>query len=252
VELTLNKADYGVDAPGVLRKLLIQAVPCLLLGLFLPAHALPWGTGLGLQILSIAAGSWFTLKAALYILYVRVGKYRRRDLILSLHRWRGDEQVLDIGCGRGLLTAAAAKVLAQLHGSGRVTGIDIWSVEDMAGNSADATRHNLEIEGVAERCALHSVAAQDMTFPDASFDVVMSNLCLHNIRDSQTRRRAVQQVARVLKPGGAALLSDLMHTDEYATELRLAGFAVEHRWGSLPPTIPPLGMVVARKPLKTA
>jgi ubiquinone/menaquinone biosynthesis C-methylase UbiE len=246
--MILKQADYGVDAPGVLRYLLVRGIPCLLLGLLLPAQSLPWGSGPWLRAFFTAAGLWFILQAALYVLYVRVGKFRQRDLILSLHHWRGDEQVLDIGCGRGLLTAAAAKVLAQLQGSGRVTGIDIWSSEDMAGNSADATRQNLEIEGVAERCALHSVAAQDMTFPDASFDVVMSNMCLHNIRDPETRRRAVQQVARVLKPGGAAFLSDFMHTDEYAAELRRAGFAVERKWGTLPPTIPLLALVVARKP----
>lgn len=59
--------------------------------------------------------------AALFLLYVKIGKFRHRDFMLSLHPWRGDEQVLDVGCGRGLLLAGAARRLESLHGTGHVT-----------------------------------------------------------------------------------------------------------------------------------
>jgi ubiquinone/menaquinone biosynthesis C-methylase UbiE len=128
-----------------------------------------------------------------------------------------------------------------------VTGIDVWSNVDMGGNSEAATQRNLEIEGVAGRCDLVSAGAQEMPFADASFDVVVSNLCLHNIYDRATRERAVREIARVLKPGGVALISDYKKTGEYAATLRRMGFAVERRWGSLI-AFPPLRVVVARKP----
>jgi ubiquinone/menaquinone biosynthesis C-methylase UbiE len=164
--------------------------------------------------------------------------------MLSLHPWRGDEQVLDVGCGRGLLLAGAAKRLT----TGHATGLDIWSNVDMGGNSEAATLHNLKLEGVASRCTLVSAGAQEMPFADASFDVIVSNLCLHNIYDRPTRLQALHQIARVLKPGGIALISDYKRTGEYAAELRKAGLNVNLRWGNWLTTFPPLRIVIARKP----
>jgi arsenite methyltransferase len=160
-----------------------------------------------------------------------------------MYAWRGDEKVLDVGCGRGLLLVGAAKRTPDGH----ATGIDVWSNVDMGGNSEAATRRNLEIEGVAGRCDLVSAGAQKMPFADASFDVVVSNLCLHNIYDRATRERAVGEIARVLKPGGVALISDYKKTGEYAAGLRALGFTVERRVGSLI-AFPPLRVVLARKP----
>jgi arsenite methyltransferase len=184
----------------------------------------------------------------LFLLYVKVGKFRHRDFILGMHTWRGDEQVLDVGCGRGLLLAGVAKRIAQLNGTGHATGIDIWSNTDMAGNSAAATERNLKLEGILQLCTLVSKPAQEMSFPDASFDLVVSNLCLHNIYDRAARRRAVEQIARVLRPGGAAILSDFKLTREYAQQLRELGFSITRRRGDFITTFPPLTVIIARKP----
>jgi ubiquinone/menaquinone biosynthesis C-methylase UbiE len=146
----------------------------------------------------------------------------------------------------------AAKRLAVLGGSGLVTGIDIWSNEDMGGNSETATRHNLELEGISDRCTILGVPAQEMPFPDGSFDVVVSNLCLHNIYDHATRQKALGQIVRVLKPGGVAIISDYKLIGEYADQLRFAGFSIEKRWGNPLYTFPPLRIVIARKPLGKA
>ena len=97
----------------------------------------------------------------------------------------------------------------------------------MGGNSAAATQHNLDLEGISSLCTLLSQSAQEMTFPDATFDVIVSNLCLHNIYNASTRRQALQQIVRVLKPGGIALISDYKLTGEYADEFRKAGLLVE-------------------------
>jgi ubiquinone/menaquinone biosynthesis C-methylase UbiE len=119
----------------------------------------------------------------------------------------------------------------------------------MGGNSAAATQHNLDLEGVTSICTLISQPAQEMTFADSTFDVIVSNLCLHNIYDAPTRRRALDQIVRVLKPGGIALISDYKLTGEYAKELINAGLIVEKRRGSLITTFPPLTVVIARKPM---
>jgi ubiquinone/menaquinone biosynthesis C-methylase UbiE len=86
-----------------------------------------------------------------------------------------------------------------------------------------------------------------MAFPDASFDVVLSNLCLHNIYDEPTRHKALAQIVRVLKPGGIALISDYKRTGEYASQFRNAGLIVEKKRGSFITTFPPLNVVIARK-----
>jgi arsenite methyltransferase len=237
------KPDYGVDAPNVLRNLFLFGIPCLLLGLFGPRALHIAAFTFVLRPMFIVTGLLLVLEGMLFLLYVKYGKLRHRDLMLSLHSWRGDEHVLDVGCGRGLLLAGAAKRLQ----IGEATGIDIWSNVDMGGNSEAATRRNLELEGVSARCRLVSAPAQEMPFPDAAFDVVVSNLCLHNIYDRAARHQALRQIARVLKPGGAAILSDYKHTGEYAGRLRGAGLSVQTRWGNLLYTFPPLRIVVARK-----
>jgi SAM-dependent methyltransferase len=242
------KPNYGVDAPNVLRNLFLIGAVCVLLVFVTPRV---WHLGhvdLTLHQTLAWTGGFLLVEASLFLLYVKFGKFRHRDFMLSLHPWRGDEQVLDVGCGRGLLLAGAAKRLAALGGQGHATGIDIWSNVDMGANSEAATLHNLKLEGIESRCTLVSAGAQEMPFADASFDVVVSNLCLHNIYDRPTRLQALHQIARVLKPGGIALLSDYKRTGEYAAELRKAGLSVELRWGSFLTTFPPLRVVIARKP----
>ena len=244
--------DYGIDAPNVLRTLFLIGLLCLLLGVFLPRHIhigqLDWMP----RPMFLTTGIFLVVEGGLFLLYVKLGKFHHRDKMLSLHAWRGDERVLDVGCGRGLLLAGAARRLAEINGSGDATGIDIWSNVDMGGNSEAETRRNLELEGVSGRCTLVSAPAQEMPFPDGSFDVIVSNLCLHNIYDGPTRRQAVQQVARVLKPGGIAILSDYKKTGEYAEQLRLAGLSVGRQWGNPLYTFPPLRIVIARKALSGA
>jgi arsenite methyltransferase len=243
-----SRPDYGIDAPAVMRNLFLFGTACLLIGIFL-THALRLGPIILGRPAFLWTGDLLTAEALLFLLYVKVGKFRHRDLMLSLHPWRGDENVLDVGCGRGLLLAGAAKRIAALKGTGHVTGIDVWSNVDMGKNSPDATQHNLDLEGVASLCTLISQPAQDMSFPDATFDVILSNLCIHNIYDAPTRRQALQQIVRVLKPGGLALISDYKLTSQYASEFAVSGLIVEKKRGSFLTTFPPLTIVIARKPM---
>jgi arsenite methyltransferase len=241
--MPLEKPDYGVDAPAVMRNFFLIGFACLLGAIFLPRNLHLFGVII-LDSRSLFWPAGFLIaEGSLFLLYVKVGKFRHRDFMLSLHNWRGDEQVLDVGCGRGLLLAGAAKRL----NTGHATGLDIWSNVDMGGNSAAATQRNLDLEDITNRCTLVSESAAEMPFPDASFDVIVSNLCLHNIYDRAARQRALQQIVRVLKPGGIAIISDYKRTGEYANEFGKAGLQVEKRHGSFLTTFPPLTVVVARK-----
>jgi ubiquinone/menaquinone biosynthesis C-methylase UbiE len=222
-----RRANYGLDAPGVVRNLLVIALLGFLawpLGLALEV-VLWWQSqepnrivfpldymGPALGIVCLSMGCWM-------VYYSYAGKFRLRNRLLNGIPWRGDEAVLDVGCGRGLLLLGAAKRLT----TGRATGIDLWQVEDLSGNSLAATRANAEAEGVADRVVIQTGDARKLPFADASFDVVVSNAALHNIYNAQERRAAVREIARVLKPGGWVLIADIRHTREYAGILRQNG-----------------------------
>lgn len=241
--LANSPVGYGIDAPGVIRNLLILGAVCLLLALFAPA-----ALQLGPVVIISRSFSWpagFLLGAGLLmLLYSLHGKFAHRDRTLALHLWRGDEQVLDVGTGRGLMLIGAAKRLTVGH----ATGIDIWNKEDLSGNSTTATQRNLEIEGVANRCTLVSESAQQMSFPDATFNVIVSNLCLHNMHDKGVRQQACTEIARVLKPGGVAIVSDYKLTKEYAETFRKNGLIVDRKAADWFRSFPPLTTIVARKP----
>jgi arsenite methyltransferase len=163
--------------------------------------------------------------------------------MLNMVRWRGDEQVLDVGTGRGLLLIGAARRLT----SGRGTGIDVWSTKDLSGNSLERTQANVEVESVKEKVVLKSDDARKLSFPDASFDVVLSNLCIHNIPDAEGRTQACREIARVLKPGGTALISDFILTGFYQKVFAEAGLKAS-RTGFNLLTFPWLRVVRAEKP----
>ena len=107
----------------------------------------------------------------------RVAKLRLRDQLLDPLALQGDEKVLDVGCGRGLLAIGAAKRLK----TGKVTGIDVWNPQDLSGNSADAAKENAKIEGVADKVRIETGDARKLVYPDNHYDVVVSSLALHNI-----------------------------------------------------------------------
>lgn len=237
------RANYGVDAPGVLRNLLLAGVACLVGAWLLPPVLRVGGVAFLPRPMFWGTGAVLLIETGLFVLYVKQGKFGHRDRMLGLHAWRGDEQILDVGCGRGLLLVGGAKRAPR----GAATGLDIWSSRDMGGNSEAATQRNLVIEGVADRCKLVTGAAQSMPFASAAFDVVVSNLCLHNIYHGAERQKALAEIARVLKPGGQAILSDYKLTGEYARALAAAGCTVTRQWGNFATTFPPLRIVVATR-----
>jgi ubiquinone/menaquinone biosynthesis C-methylase UbiE len=109
---------------------------------------------------------------------------------------------------------------------GRLNGLDLWTT-DQSGNNADATWANLRAEGVSERCELHTADMLAMPFPNESFDLVVSSMAIHNIderniRHHDRRLQAVDEAARVLKPGGRLLITDFW-TSVYARRLQERG-----------------------------
>jgi len=246
----VRKADYGIDAPGVVRNLFVAAGLLLAALVVCPPRAGPFriaGADVTFELRGMFAGSAVgcLLGGALMILYAEWGKFRQRDRMLAMVAWSGAEMVLDVGTGRGLLALGAAKRLR----TGTAVGIDIWSPRDLTGNTADAFLANAEAEGVAERVEVRNADARAMPFPDGSFDVVLSNLCLHNIPDAGGRADACHEIARVLRRGGVALVSDFIRTGDYARSFEAAGLAVTRTGPHVLDVFPPLRVVRAEKPV---
>ena len=96
----------------------------------------------------------------LMLAYSMFMKFRHRDKMLDMVKWRCDECVLDVGCGAGLVLIGAAKRLT----TGKATGIDVWSLVDLSGNARERTLRNVELEGVKERVEAWDGGARAMTF----------------------------------------------------------------------------------------
>jgi SAM-dependent methyltransferase len=220
--MTPRKGDYGFDAPYVPIFMTVGAL------LFLAGAVFRLRSGDSAAFLTMGpSGVFLFLCAASYVYTTRAGKFRVWDELLASLRLQGDERVLDLGCGRGAVLLLAAQRLP----SGRATGVDLWSTTDQSGNASDATRRNAELEGVADRIDLHTGDMRKLPFSDASFDVVVSSLAIHNIPDAAGRAAAVREAARVLRPGGRAALADFRFTDAYADELKKAGLVDVTRRG---------------------
>jgi arsenite methyltransferase len=177
--------------------------------------------------LAVSLDSARPLFAALFILIV-LGLYLHATLrgkfvvwagVLEELKLRGDERILDMGCGRGAVLLMAAQHLT----TGRAAGVDLWRSVDQSGNSAEATRRNAVLEGVADRVELHTGDMQALPFEDGRFDVVLSSLAIHNIAGSAGRAKAVSEAVRVLRPGGRLLITDVRGTRQYELHLRRIG-----------------------------
>ena len=129
---------------------------------------------------------------------------------------------------------------AKLVPRGSTVGVDIWRA-DQTGNSMQATLANAAAEGVADRVELHTQDMTHLRFPGESFDLVVSNLAIHNLPDNAARRSAIDEAVRVLRPGGHVVIADLGFTQLYADRLRQCGMADVRRrdlgwraWWGLP------------------
>ena len=216
-----NRApNYGIDAPLAVRNLLIIGALGMislitrLLGVWSRQDSIAV-IARPLMVAGLACGAM-----GLWMIYdSKFGKAREREKYLDKIAWRGDESVLDVGCGLGLFLIGAAKRLS----TGRAVGIDKWQQEDLSGNNAAGTLNNAMIEGVADKVEVHTGDARKLPFNDASFDVVLSSMALHNIYNAGERQTAVREIARVIKSGGQVLIVDVRHTRQYAATLRDAG-----------------------------
>ena len=209
-----RKPDYGIDSPAIVCGQLV--VGLFAMGL---AFVKPRVFGLQARWIEVAAGAYFLHGAFSMLQYSKFGKLRPRDALLDMIPWHGDETVLDVGCGKGLLLAGAARRLK----TGKAIGVDVWLRHAVSGNRPEAVLQNAALEGVRDRVEVNRGDARDLPFVADTFDVVVSNFVLHEMNTSADRERMLREMVRVLKPGGRLALIDFIFTKECVSVLDREG-----------------------------
>ena len=202
-----RRGSYGIDAPYAPAFVAAMTVVYL--------------------VMAIISGRWrmlvpMTFMLAFLVFYLHGtlrGKFVAWAGLLDQLHLRGDERILDLGCGRGAVLLMAAQHLT----TGRAVGVDLWRSFDQSGNSLEATRRNASAEGVADRVELHTANMTALPFADSSFDVVVSSIAIHNISRRADRDKAIEEAVRVLRPGGRLMIADVRATRQYREQLARSG-----------------------------
>ncbi len=125
----------------------------------------------------------------------RFGKNFFKEKVLGECTFRGDERVLDIGCGTGTLLHE----LKKMHPNTDVHGLDPDK------KLIDHTSAKLQASGFG--AVLKKGFAQELPHETASFDYCFSTLVFHHLRPP-LKKQAFEELYRVLTPGGHAVIVD--------------------------------------------
>lgn len=119
-----------------------------------------------------------------------------RDLIVERAALTGEDVVVDVGSGTGLLTLAAAPRVAK-----------VWGI-DISPAMTDYLSAKAESAGLAN---VETAVASAISLPlvDGVADVVLSNYCFHHLADAD-KDQALLEARRVLRPGGRLVFGDMM------------------------------------------
>jgi arsenite methyltransferase len=210
-----QKANYGQELIPVLWAMTIIIV-LLLTGIIY------------LLILGTENYTFITIMGCVVMLFVtlismsiwssRIGKLIMRDRLISELNLNGSEQVLDVGCGKGLLAVGIAKILDQ----GKVFGLDQWQNTFEYNYTREMAVKNVAIERVENRVEIVDGDAKKLPFDAEKFNIITSSLAMHHVGDGN---QAFKEMFRVLKPDGIIAIAD-MPTSKIKKQMQEEGFKI--------------------------
>ena len=130
------------------------------------------------------AGQWDTVRAGYFTEAVR-------DAAIEHAYLRPEMVVADVGAGTGFVTAGLAPLVSRVH------------LLDGSAAMLDVARKNLSQFSNLE---YHLADGQSLPLPDASVDAAFANIYLHHCADPLA---AIREMARILKPGGRLVITDM-------------------------------------------
>lgn len=230
---------FGIDAPPIILAFGIAAFFLFSLSFIFYVYDFSWLVWVILSALAV----YSMINAILMLISSLWGKIRQAEVLITLLSIKGHEKVLDVGCGRGLLLIKMAQKLTTGNGA----GLDIWSQTDQWKNSKDNTRKNIEIAGLGNTISLIDGDARALPFKDNTFDIVTSSLVVHNLATAHDRKTAIQEMVRVLVPGGTLLIQDFQYTNDYFNIMKQLNLVNVKRSKLYFNMFPPVRIVTATK-----
>lgn len=127
-----------------------------------------------------------------------------------------DSSILDVGCGPGTITTGFAKYASK----GTIVGVDL-SAEVLEKAKALAAQRNVSTQGPGSVTFQHGNVLDRLPFADASFDIVFSAQVFGHLPMPDAPLRALDEIRRVLKPGGLLATRDGVSQQFYPSKLNL-------------------------------
>ena len=215
--------NYGLDSPPIVKRFFLIGAAFLLVGLlsqYFFTESFP-----AVEQALFQACLWIGLTqilfAILMVLSSAYGKLILSKKVVDSLGLQGNEYGLDVGCGRGLLLVAMAK---KLNKNGKTVGLDLWRKEDLSLNKPDSVLKNIQREKIACLVELKSGDMLTMPFANNTFDIVVSSMAIHNLAVKEKCQLAINEIHRVLKPGGKLQLIDFKYTKVYRDQLKHLGW----------------------------
>ena len=136
----------------------------------------------------------YTTRASAYVNSAAHAAWQDLDLIAQLLANQRGAVALDVGCGGGHLTYRLAPLVSQVVAC------------DLAESMLAAVAEQASLRGLSN-IATRAAAAESLPFEVATFDVVATRFSAHHWH---AFAEGLAEMARVLKPGGLALMSDVV------------------------------------------
>lgn len=117
---------------------------------------------------------------------------------------KADDVFLDLGCGRGNFSFAAAEYIGP---DGAIHAVDMWA-EGVA-----AVEERARVEGLPQIQAHRANAGDALPLAEDAVDLCLMAVVLHDLVEDNNHAGALEEIARVLKPGGRLAIVEFNKID---------------------------------------